>query len=44
MAIDVGQIYPAKYLVVDGSGAPVNPTTVTLAITKPDQTLVSPAR
>jgi hypothetical protein len=41
--IDVGQVYPARFDVADASGAPVNPATVALAITKPDQTLVNPA-
>jgi len=43
MAIDVGQVYPAAFQVLDQNGAPENATTITLVITKPDQTTVTPA-
>ena len=40
---DVGDTYPATVKVKDSAGAPVNPATVTLTITLPDDSTVSPS-
>jgi len=44
MTVDVGQVYRTEFLISDEFGVPVsNVATVTLIITKPDGTTVSPA-
>jgi len=40
---ELGSVYPAALDVTDQNGQPVNPATATLAITLPDQTVVTPA-
>lgn len=43
MAVDVGQLYLWTYDVTDATGAPANATTITLTITLPDQSILTPA-